>query len=172
MTRRIPTWPPGPRLPLISPALVIGLLPLGLFVMAIAWYSFAPAPNFLLLAAILIASWVLLWLVIRAIPAGHRHSWSTYQDLPRRQRGRDSRVALLRAALSGETPADVESLQRLLRTLVADRLRRRGLNPDRLTEEAQALLGPELLTYLQAPVGSARRSAHDIDRYLQRIERI
>lgn len=167
---RIPSWPPTPEAPSL-PGLtgrgfrvpLLGVIALVLFA---TWWSFTPRPDFLLLLAILLAGWCLLWVLI-ALLLGHRgQAWAPYVGVRPRQRGRDSRVTTLRSKLGDGTA----------RAVVAEvtdaRLARRGLSREEPgdADEVRILLGADLLAYLKDE--TIYPSPNEYDHYLQRIERL
>ncbi|MEI2779281.1 MAG: hypothetical protein V9G19_25620 [Tetrasphaera sp.] len=168
-------WPPGEHSypPLISTQVVFGVAGLTAFVCAIAWWSFAPAPNYLVLATVMIVGWVLAWIAGALVRGLTTHRWRPFRIGGGRQRGRDSRVSQLRALVRETADSDrADELHAIVTRIVADRLRTRGLDPARQPEEARALLGTDLAGYLNAPYGRRGRSPREIDQLLQRIERI
>lgn len=175
MKPSVPTWPPAERSypPLISRPVLVGVGGLTAFVCAVAWWSFAPAPNYIVLATVMVAGWVLTWVAGALLHELGSHRWRPFQPAAGRQRGRDSRVSQLRALIrETDDPVRAEELHALLTRIVADRFATRGLDPARHPEEARALLGADLAAYLNAPHGRRDRAVRDIDQLLQRIERI
>ncbi|MFN8097155.1 MAG: hypothetical protein U0Q21_02525 [Dermatophilaceae bacterium] len=167
-------WPPGRpgRVPLFSPRVVVNLGLLSAGVAALTWYSFAPAPDYVLLVTIIVVGWTLLWIAANLRTAAHEQTWQPYRPLAGRRRGRDSRVSQLRSLVQESSdPARADALHDVIDAVTRDRLAARGVDPAG-REELLALCGPDLLTYLDAPPGARRRHVRDLDQYLARIERI
>lgn len=172
MTRfRIPTWPAGPGVPLISFGVLRLLIPVILVALGIAWYSFTPAPNAVLFCSILVAGWVIGWVVYRLARLGTPQRWRVFRPYPPRHRGRDSRVSALRVLLDEPRRENDEELHRIISAIVSDRLSQRRVH-GQAENDPGALLGGELAAYLNAPEGMRRRPIHTIDTMLQRIERL
>lgn len=173
--RRIPAWPRHtetsgiPRLN--AKAMTQAFIGSWVLVAFIAWWSFTPAPDFLLLTAILAAGWVIAWMTYAVLIGDSRHNWRVYAGRVDKHRGRDSRVATLRGLIEdGDQPERVEQLRVLLDQIVTDRLRARGWDRHTHPEDARAILGADLAAFLTD--STRRMTPRDLDVYLQRIERI
>ncbi len=177
MTPRRPprSWPPAPsgRVPLVSTRVGVNLALLAAGVCGIGWYSFAPAPDYLLLVAILVVGWILLWVIGNLATVAHDQTWQPYRPLAGRRRGRDSRVSQLRALIQEQDrPGSADGLHAVVAAVTRERLAARGLDPVGDREDVLALLGADLRAYLEAPPGARTRAPRDLDQYLARVERI
>lgn len=149
------------------------------FALALAWYSFAPAPDYLLLAAILLALILLAWLGLDLAFATEAQRWKPFIDRPERTRGRDSRVGRLRALLTevdrtstASNPSSADEIHQVITGVVTGRLTARRLDPATDRDTIRALLGRDLHDYLDAPSGRRHRRLSDLEHYLTRIERL
>ncbi|MFN8031591.1 MAG: hypothetical protein U0Q10_14815 [Dermatophilaceae bacterium] len=165
--------------PLLARPMLVTTAILVPFALALAWYSFAPAPDYLLLTAILLALIVLAWLGLDLALSTEAQRWKPFVARPERIRGRDARVGRLRALLTevdrirtGSETGAADEIHAVIATIVQGRIAARGLDPAAHRADVRALLGRDLEDYLAAPPGQRHRRLSDLDHYLTRIERL